>query len=163
MNVQTCKEGGAAFPHPSEQTMVGYEGTQCGERGMTLRQYYAGKALQAILSHEKNILCLALHNGSNSTGVPAMAKDCFIMADAMLATGDNPPDIVEVNRLRGLNDRFHSDLEWRREIGAVTVFKDGDQWCAVMPDFINLQESVAGFGKTVEEAIAELRSKVPSK
>lgn len=28
------------------------------------------------------------------------------------------------------------------------VFMDGDAWCAVRPDFINLQESPAGFGVT---------------
>ncbi len=32
------------------------------------------------------------------------------------------------------------------------VFMDGDQWCAVYPDFINIQESPAGFGYTQEEA-----------
>jgi hypothetical protein len=37
------------------------------------------------------------------------------------------------------------------------VFKDGDMWCAVKPDFINLQESVAGFGETPEKAREELR------
>ena len=36
------------------------------------------------------------------------------------------------------------------------VFKDGDQYCAVMPDFTNLQESPAGFGDTPEEARAAL-------
>lgn len=28
------------------------------------------------------------------------------------------------------------------------VFKDGNMWCAVDPDFTNLQESPAGFGET---------------
>lgn len=32
------------------------------------------------------------------------------------------------------------------------VFKDGNAWCAVYPDFINLQESIAGYGDTPEEA-----------
>jgi len=35
---------------------------------------------------------------------------------------------------------------------ASRVFRDGDSWCAVMPDFINLQESPAGFGATPEDA-----------
>lgn len=35
---------------------------------------------------------------------------------------------------------------------ASRVFKDGDQWCAVSPDFVNLQESSAGFGETPDEA-----------
>jgi len=32
------------------------------------------------------------------------------------------------------------------------VFMDGDAWCAVFPDFVNLQESPAGFGETPEAA-----------
>lgn len=32
------------------------------------------------------------------------------------------------------------------------VFMDGNAWCAVRPDFINLQESPAGFGTTPAEA-----------
>jgi hypothetical protein len=36
------------------------------------------------------------------------------------------------------------------------VFKDGNMWCAVDPDFINLQESPAGFGETPGLAREEL-------
>lgn len=38
----------------------------------------------------------------------------------------------------------------------VRIFMDGDQWCAVRPDFVNLQESPAGFGSTREAAISGL-------
>lgn len=38
----------------------------------------------------------------------------------------------------------------------VRTFMDGNAWCAVRPDFINLQESDAGFGDTREAAIANL-------
>jgi hypothetical protein len=38
----------------------------------------------------------------------------------------------------------------------VRYMKDGDIWRATRPDFINLQESDAGFGDTQEEAIADL-------
>ena len=31
-------------------------------------------------------------------------------------------------------------------------FRDGDQWCAVGPGFVNLQESPAGFGDTPIQA-----------
>ena len=34
--------------------------------------------------------------------------------------------------------------------------KDGNQWCATFQDFINLQESQAGFGETALEAFADL-------
>ena len=33
---------------------------------------------------------------------------------------------------------------------------DGDQICATLPDFINLQESPAGFGNTEMEALTDL-------
>jgi hypothetical protein len=33
---------------------------------------------------------------------------------------------------------------------------DGDQWCCHRQDFTNLQESLAGFGNTQEEALADL-------
>jgi hypothetical protein len=38
----------------------------------------------------------------------------------------------------------------------VRTFMDGNAWCAVRPDFIDLQASPAGFGATREQAIAEL-------
>lgn len=36
------------------------------------------------------------------------------------------------------------------------IYPDGDQWCAVPPDFVSLQESVAGFGCTPSEALEAL-------
>ena len=38
----------------------------------------------------------------------------------------------------------------------VRTFMDGNQWCAVYPDFIDLQNSPAGFGDTKEAAKAAL-------
>ena len=38
----------------------------------------------------------------------------------------------------------------------VRTFMDGNAWCAVHPDFVDLQESPAGFGTTREEAITAL-------
>lgn len=38
------------------------------------------------------------------------------------------------------------------------VFRDGNQYCAVYPGFINLQESLAGFGDTPELARQELEN-----
>lgn len=35
------------------------------------------------------------------------------------------------------------------------LFVDGNMWCATRPDFINLQESTAGFGPTRPEAIKD--------
>jgi len=38
----------------------------------------------------------------------------------------------------------------------IRVFVDGNKWCAVFMDFINLQESPAGFGNSVAEAVGDL-------
>lgn len=43
----------------------------------------------------------------------------------------------------------------------VRTFMDGNAWCAVRPDFANLQESHAGFGATKDAAIAELSKDTP--
>jgi hypothetical protein len=43
---------------------------------------------------------------------------------------------------------------WNTEIN---VFKDGDAWCATGAGFINLQESDAGFGRTPQAAVQQLR------
>lgn len=40
------------------------------------------------------------------------------------------------------------------------VYMDGNAWCAVLPDFANIQESPCGFGDTPEEARAELKRSV---
>lgn len=37
---------------------------------------------------------------------------------------------------------------------------DGDMWCAFLPGFENLQESVAGFGRTQAKAEADLRARL---
>lgn len=42
----------------------------------------------------------------------------------------------------------------------INVKLDGDMWCAFKDDFINLQESDAGFGKTPREAVESLRKLV---
>jgi len=43
------------------------------------------------------------------------------------------------------------------------IFKDGNQWCAVQPGFINLQESNAEFGDTPVAALTELARKHPDR
>lgn len=42
----------------------------------------------------------------------------------------------------------------------IRVFMDGDKWCAVHHDFVNLQESPAGFGDSPDEARACLSNNV---
>lgn len=39
---------------------------------------------------------------------------------------------------------------------SICYFKDGDKQCAVFGDFVNLQESPAGFGDNFDSALADL-------
>lgn len=41
---------------------------------------------------------------------------------------------------------------------AICFFEDGNKWCAVFGDFVNLQESPAGFGDNHEEALWALQA-----
>ncbi|WP_140803788.1 hypothetical protein [Rhodanobacter glycinis] len=60
-------------------------------------------------------------------------------------------------RLDGRYDGYVPGLACHAHGGPrVRTFMDGSAWCAVLPDFINLQESNAGFGETREAAIAQL-------
>ncbi len=40
------------------------------------------------------------------------------------------------------------------------MFLDGNAWCATLDGFVNLQESVAGFGDTPRAAVANLLENV---
>lgn len=40
------------------------------------------------------------------------------------------------------------------------IYKDGDAWCAVCDDFVNLQESEAGFGNSAVESLKNLLDKL---
>ena len=44
---------------------------------------------------------------------------------------------------------------------AVCFFRDGNKWCCVNGDFVNLQESPAGFGNTFDEALSDLKRFLP--
>ena len=60
-------------------------------------------------------------------------------------------------RLDGRYEGYIPGLACPHHGGPTTrVFRDGDTWCAVLPDFINLQESPAGYAATPEDARAKL-------
>ena len=65
-------DGGPAFPVASERNANG--DVQWGFNGMTLRDWFAGMALHGCL-------CNPEYTASNAQ----LAKDCFTVADAMLA------------------------------------------------------------------------------
>lgn len=40
------------------------------------------------------------------------------------------------------------------------LYKQGNQWCAVDKDFVNLDESIAGFGASPQQALTNLVNKL---
>ena len=75
----TKNTGGPAFPHTVE-----YKGADCGgavpHGGMTLRDYFAAKALQGQLSMPEVLAAIS----AGDTTVAALCGSCFEWADAML-------------------------------------------------------------------------------
>lgn len=66
-------------------------------------------------------------------------------------------DTGEVRRLDGKYSGYVPGLACPAHGGpTVRLFMDGDSWCAVFPDFVNLAVSKAGFGVTQEAAMADL-------
>lgn len=70
-----------------------------------------------------------------------------------LAAGANIERIVELANKWGADDK---DAAIYADRVGVNIYMDGVQWCATRKDFINLQESPAGFGDTSLIAMAEL-------
>ena len=72
--------GGPAFPHTVE-----YKGADCGgvvpHGGMTLRDYFAAKAMQPLIS---NFLARELNEVDPNGWMEGLAMDAYAMADAML-------------------------------------------------------------------------------
>lgn len=63
-------------------------------------------------------------------------------------------------RIKELAEKWRCDdadaKHYAEHIGVDLFMENGSTWCATRKDFINLQESPAGFGDTALEAMAEL-------
>lgn len=70
-----------------------------------------------------------------------------------LSIGANKERVEELAKLWGCDD---SDADNYADYLGITLDIDGDVICAKQPNFVNLQESVAGFGSTCLEAMADL-------
>ncbi|WP_316576642.1 hypothetical protein [Morganella morganii] len=67
----TDKTGGPAFPLPPSEHMY-------ADAGMTLRDYFAAKAMQGVLSNDQ---CKPFGMSASATDI---AKKSYLMADEML-------------------------------------------------------------------------------
>jgi hypothetical protein len=108
--------------------------------------------LNKLLSAMKPVQMIALQ-----CGAPRSAQENANAAWAELGKKMNfDPMTVQPN---GLGDRFFSAESIAiKHMQKPRVFRDGSAWCATMPDFIDLQQSKAGFGATPQEAIDDLKN-----
>lgn len=70
--------GGNAFPYSGVHSFQGRGGITVDDRGMSLRDYFAAKAMQGMLSNP------GMWDLLNERHAQLVAKDAYIMADAML-------------------------------------------------------------------------------
>lgn len=73
-------DGGPAFPYsalvPDQRTGTVIPTMYSDSKGMTLRDYFAAKAMQALVGH--------LSHGIRPQDCIVMAEDAYTLADAML-------------------------------------------------------------------------------
>lgn len=82
--MSTIKDGGPAFPGGVNQVYTNIEPGEPTQSGMTLRDYFAAKAMQALAT--ANIAEIADANGvEGEPVVDYMARAAYHVADAMLA------------------------------------------------------------------------------
>ena len=76
MTNESKETGGPAFPRPGDFNP---------QTGMTLRDYFAAKAMQSILRGYDAVSSFEDEEVNDPEGMPKLiAKDAYIMADAML-------------------------------------------------------------------------------
>ena len=76
MTNESKDTGGPAFPRPGDFNP---------QTGMTLRDYFAAKAMQSILRGYDAVSSFEDEEVNDPEGMPKLiAKDAYIMADAML-------------------------------------------------------------------------------
>lgn len=70
------------FVYPAGQKVLGYDDILPAHPGITLRQHYAGLAMQALISKSSGQDSIG-----GKKGVPLIAKYAFEYADAMIEAG----------------------------------------------------------------------------
>lgn len=80
-------------------------------------------------------------------------KSAWVLLVESLALGAKPERVAKLAEKWGCDD---SDATIFADVIGIVIERDGDNWCAHKSDFINLQESPAGFGDSKLQAMAEL-------
>jgi hypothetical protein len=73
------EDGGPAFPNPSEVFVI-------PQNGMSLRDWFAGRALQGQMTNsEAYLAAMEVTSGNVNEVARALAQASYVLADAMLA------------------------------------------------------------------------------
>jgi len=109
-------------------------------------------------------LTLAIGGGTNCQGIHIEASIWNSEEDERIFYEDkNEYEPLKDHIVRKLEEHANHVLNTVKRIKLVDsiqqeaetgfkTFMDGNKWCAVQKDFINLQESLAGYGDTEQEA-----------
>ena len=79
--------GVLAFPRPRSE---GEYSVHDAQEGMTLRDYFAAKAMQGFLAESANPRYGVTQEPPRTVHWPALADDAYALADAMLAARGQP-------------------------------------------------------------------------
>lgn len=107
------------------------------------------------MTHDKHAsAALFAYAVSCSEEYPLLSKD-LTRAAYNIARTVNPDGVVDV-AISKTSDGQDDDEAWAKA-NRIQFSMDGNMWCAVAPSFVNLQESPAGFGQMIHDAILDLR------
>lgn len=82
-------DGGPAFPFGQVSEITGQLINGYFAPGMTLRDYFAAKAMSAVITNRLEEARTSCNTYTNSTLSEIIAEDCYIVADAMLKARGN--------------------------------------------------------------------------
>ncbi len=83
--MSNIEDGGPAFPGQVDHGAAGIESFV----GMTLRDYFAAKAMSAVITNRLEEARTSGNTYKNPTLSEIIAEDCYIVADAMLKARGN--------------------------------------------------------------------------
>jgi hypothetical protein len=84
---------------------------------------------------------------------PSNRVHAWLVVVEATALGGRAERIAELREKWGLTDEDGAQFAERSNL---KLWRDGDQFCAAFHDFVNIQESQVGFGRTAVDAFADL-------
>lgn len=130
------------------------------KKGIKIYKFIKDDFLSAEITGHKNVTTGHLEMGwGDKIGLAKMGLGSYVV-DNFFEAVDKDGDKTRSRKYIFNADRMESYLAVHENIemigDGISLYLDGDQWCAVRSGFMNLQESPAGFGRTQKIAVKEL-------